>query len=103
MKTSTNRRWRNGVFERRGTGPLRITERECSNFDNRDSPCRCDNCDCSAHANLEAVLPPMADSISKYTGMVAIITLVGPCGQEGGDVIVQRYALCWPLFAENAC
>jgi hypothetical protein len=61
----------------------------------------CDNCDCSAYANLEAVLPPMADSISKYTGMVAIVTLVGPCGQEGGNVIVQRYGSRRPRFVGN--
>jgi hypothetical protein len=57
----------------------------------------CDHHDCSAFANLDAILPPMADSILKYTGMVVIVTLVGPCGQEGGNVIVQRCVFRLPF------
>jgi hypothetical protein len=44
----------------------------------------------SALANLDAVLPPFADAISKYTGMVTIVTVVGPSSKQNGDVIVQR-------------
>jgi len=36
------------------------------------------------------VLPPFADAIGKYTGLVAIVTLVGPSGDEGGKVMVRR-------------
>jgi hypothetical protein len=46
--------------------------------------------DHSAFANLDAVLPPFADAISKYTGMVAVVTLVGLSGEEKGNVVVRR-------------
>jgi hypothetical protein len=46
--------------------------------------------DPSALANLDAVLPPFADAISKYTGMVTIMTMVGPSGEKNGDVVVRR-------------
>ena len=46
-------------------------------------------CDARALANLDAVLPPFADAISKYTGMVTIVTIVGP-SCEDGNVIIRR-------------
>jgi hypothetical protein len=49
-----------------------------------------------ALSKLDSVLPPFADAISKYTGMVAIVTLVGPSGEDGGQVVVRR--LCLHLF-----
>jgi hypothetical protein len=44
---------------------------------------------CSAFANLDDVLPPFADAIARYTGMVAIVTLVGPAGEQGGDIVLR--------------
>jgi hypothetical protein len=40
--------------------------------------------------NLDAVLPPFADAIAKYTGMVTIVTVVGPSGEEGGEIVIRR-------------
>ena len=36
---------------------------------------------------LDSILPPFADAILKYTGMVAIVTLVGPSGEDGGEIV----------------
>jgi hypothetical protein len=41
-------------------------------------------------SKLDSILPPFADAIAKYTGMVAIVTLVGPSGEDGGEVVVRR-------------
>jgi len=46
---------------------------------------------CSALANLDAVLPPFTDAISKYTGMVVVVTILGPSGEEGGKLIIWRW------------
>jgi hypothetical protein len=40
--------------------------------------------------NLDAVVPPLADALSKFTGMVTIITVVGPSGEEGGKIVIRR-------------
>ena len=40
--------------------------------------------------NLDAVLPPFADAIAKYTGMVMIVTVVGPSGEEGGKIVIRK-------------
>jgi hypothetical protein len=46
-----------------------------------------------ALSKLDSILPPFADAIAKYTGMVAIVTLVGPSGEDGGEVVVRRSVL----------
>ena len=46
-------------------------------------------CDTRALTNLDSVLPPFADAISKYTGMVMVVTIVGP-SCEDGNVIIRR-------------
>jgi hypothetical protein len=43
----------------------------------------------SAFANLDEVLPPFADAMARYAGIVAIVALVGPTGEQGGDVVVR--------------
>jgi hypothetical protein len=45
---------------------------------------------CSAVENADGVLPSFADAVSKYMGMVAIVTLVGPVGKLGGEITVTR-------------
>ena len=44
-----------------------------------------------ALSKLDSILPPFADAISKHTGMIAMVTLVGPSGEDGGEIVVRRY------------
>jgi hypothetical protein len=54
-----------------------------------------------AFKNLDNVLPSLVDAVAKHTGMVAMINLVGLCGEEGGNITVQRYARnTWRLDIE---
>jgi hypothetical protein len=39
---------------------------------------------------MDNVLPSLADALSEYLGMVVLVTVVGPCSQEDGDVVVRR-------------
>jgi hypothetical protein len=39
---------------------------------------------------MDNVIPSLADALSEYLGMVVLVTVVGPCSEEGGDVTVRR-------------
>lgn len=44
----------------------------------------------SAFENADGILPAFVDAVSKYMGMVAIVTLVGPVGKLDGEITVTR-------------
>jgi hypothetical protein len=88
VKPSMQRLWRTGRAELNGLEHLKGTRREWPHtsitymMTHRPRG--------SALANLDAVLPPFADAVSKYTGMVAVVTIIGPSGEDGGDLVVRR-------------
>ena len=45
----------------------------------------------SMYTSIDQVLPPFTDAISKYTGMVAIVAIIGPVGATGGKMLVRRF------------